>query len=126
MRTDTLQFALGFGVVALSFALAGGAAAQLKRFDGRWSVEVVTDRGACDRAYRYALVIDNGVARYGGPEKFDISARVAPNGAVTSAIMIDDSRVDFRGRLEDGFGSGLWAMTGGRRCGGTWNAERRN
>ena len=51
--------------VALPTALllvAGPAAAQGKRFDGNWSVEVVTQAGACDRAYRYAMVVENGVA----------------------------------------------------------------
>ncbi len=29
-------------------------------FDGLWSVSIITDAGDCDRAYRYALRIQNG------------------------------------------------------------------
>ncbi len=115
--------------VALPTALllvAGPAAAQGKRFDGNWSVEVVTQEGACDRAYRYAMVVENGVARYAGPEAFELSARVRPDGTVAGAIAGGQDRADFKGRLSGGSGSGLWAMTGSRRCRGLWNAERRH
>ena len=46
---------LGAAVAAASL-LAPQAQAQTKRFDGTWSVEVITEQGACDRAYRYSVI----------------------------------------------------------------------
>ena len=77
--------------VALPTALllvAGPAAAQGKRFDGNWSVEVVTQEGACDRAYRYAMVVENGVARYAGRRRSSFRrgcGRTAPSRAPSPA-----------------------------------------
>ena len=34
------------------------------RFDGTWSVEIITEAGTCDRAYRYPVRIENGRARF--------------------------------------------------------------
>jgi hypothetical protein len=118
----------GVAAAAVAAAIvsgAGPALAQGKRFDGSWSVEVVTQQGACDRAYRYAMIVENGVARYAGPEAFQLSARVHPDGTVAGAIVGGPNRADFKGRLSGGLGSGLWAMTGSRACRGLWNAERR-
>src|SRR5687768_13108691 len=41
-------------------ALSGAAEAQQK-FDGRWSVLLETQRGECDKAYRYPVAIENGI-----------------------------------------------------------------
>lgn len=93
--------------------------------DGRWSVEVITEKGDCDRAYRYALVVENGVARYGGTESVSVTGKVAGNGAVRGAIAYGESRADVVGKLSGGTGSGSWTFRGGRSCSGSWNAERR-
>jgi hypothetical protein len=64
---------------------AAGAQAQTTTFDGNWSVQVLTDRGDCDRAYRYPVTIQNGRVRYGGPEALKISGQVG--GAVRGSIL---------------------------------------
>jgi hypothetical protein len=112
--------------VSLAFGLAAvdGAAAQ-QQFNGRWSVEVVTERGACDRAYRFPVVIERGRIRYGGPESLTISGTVTARGAVRSSIAADGMQADVTGRLSGATGTGTWEIAGGRSCGGTWNAERR-
>jgi hypothetical protein len=115
-----------FGVAILSVpVLAQDARAETRRFDGTWSVEVVTERGACDRAYRYSIVIENGRARYGGPEGFDVRGQVQPNGAVRGTIARGADRADVTGRLSGGSGTGTWSTAGSRACGGRWNAEKR-
>lgn len=109
-------------------AAAGAAAAQdrgARRFDGSWSVEVVTERGECDRAYRYGIVIEDGRARYAGGNDFTISGRVQPNGAVRGSIARGSDRADVVGRLADGSGQGTWTASGARNCSGRWNAEKR-
>jgi hypothetical protein len=116
---------LRFGALLIGATLAASpATSQVKRYDGTWSVEVVTSKGDCDRAYRYSVILDNGRARYGGPEGFDIRGQVQPNGAIRASIARGSNRADVTGRLSGTIGSGTWSATGGRSCSGTWNAEK--
>jgi hypothetical protein len=49
------------GLLAAVIVLAAGSVARARTgFDGIWSVMIITDNGACDRAYRYPLRIANG------------------------------------------------------------------
>ncbi|QRM28214.1 hypothetical protein [Microvirga sp. VF16] len=115
---------LGAAVV-MSSLVASHAQAQTNRFDGNWSVEVVTEQGACDRAYRYAVVVQNGRARYGGPENFNVNGQVRPNGSVSASISRGQDRANVSGRLSGNMGRGTWSTSGGRVCSGYWNAEKR-
>ena len=106
------------GAAMAALILAPQAQAQTKRFDGNWSVEVVTEQGACDRAYRYAVIVQNGRARYGGPENFNVNGQVQQNGAVSASISRGQDRANVSGRL-----SGAWAAGPGRpRAGGSARA----
>ncbi len=115
---------LGAAVVLAAFA-APQAYAQTGQFDGRWSVEVVTEQGGCDRAYRYSVIVQNGQTRYGGPENFDIEGQVRSNGSVTASISRGQDRANVSGRLSGDMGRGTWTTSGGRTCSGYWNAEKR-
>jgi hypothetical protein len=115
---------LGAMVVATSL-LSPQAQAQVRRFDGTWSVEVITEQGACDRAYRYSVIVQNGRARYGGPEDFNVNGQVRPNGSVSASISRGQDRATVTGRLAGNFGRGTWRASGGRACSGYWNAEKR-
>ena len=55
-------------------------------FDGQWSVLIVTEKGRCDRAYRYPVRIENGTVGYAGTASFNISGSVGNNGAVTVTV----------------------------------------
>jgi hypothetical protein len=105
--------------------LSPQAQAQANRFDGNWSVEVVTEQGACDRAYRYPVIVQNGQARYGGPESFNVNGQVRPNGAVSASISRGQDRANVTGQLSGNAGRGTWTTSGGRVCSGYWNAEKR-
>ncbi|ACA14791.1 conserved hypothetical protein [Methylobacterium sp. 4-46] len=118
------------GMIILTAAAGPALAAKrsapsVKRFDGTWSVEVITETGTCDRAYRYGLIIQDGQARYAGGSDFTITGRVQPNGVVRGAISRGDASAQVVGRLANGWGNGTWTTSGGTRCGGRWNAERR-
>lgn len=96
------------------------------RFDGNWSIEVITESGSCDRAYRYGVRIEQGVASYPGGD-FKISGRVSPNGAVQATIAGAGGSANVVGRLgSQGFGNGTWKAGGSANCSGRWNAERRS
>jgi hypothetical protein len=120
MRLSRLTLAVGVACLA-----PVGAAQAQQKFDGSWSVLVLTERGDCDRAYRYPIAIERGRVRYAGDAPFNISGQVAANGAVRGSIASGQGRADVRGRLSGASGTGTWTVTGARNCSGTWNAERR-
>jgi hypothetical protein len=64
----------------------GGVAQAQQKFDGNWSVEVITERGDCDKAYRFPVTIQGGRARYGGSESFAVTGSVAANGSLSGSI----------------------------------------
>jgi hypothetical protein len=102
-------------------AARGGSAA----FDGQWSVLIVTNRGNCDRAYRYGLSIRNG-AVYGGGGAASVSGRVASNGAVHVHVSSGGAAASGSGRLSRNSGHGSWRGAGSMgSCSGSWSAERR-
>lgn len=119
---NALGTAAAAGLVFM--ALATGAEAQ-QQFDGRWSVLVVTERGECDKAYRYPVAIENGRVRYAGEAAFTINGQVGRNGAVQGSIASGSNRADVRGKLAGEAGSGSWTITGARTCAGSWSAEKR-
>lgn len=128
-RMSAIKLALGAGLMGLSASAAEAQAARAARaapgFDGRWSVEVITEKGDCDRAYRYPVVIEKGQARYGGREDFNVSGSVAKNGAVNATISRGQDAAKVMGRLSGGSGTGTWTASGSlASCSGRWNAER--
>lgn len=117
------NFALGAGI--LGFAAGFGAttpAGSAPSFDGIWSVVIVTERGACDRAYRYPIRIRNGALVAEGSSPATINGKVASNGQVTVIVSAGNKSATGSGRLSGTIGSGSWK---GGECSGTWEAERR-
>ena len=104
---------------------APAEAAVPGKHDGRWSIEVITQKGDCDRAYRYSVIVEKGEARYAGSEPIAVSGRVASDGSVKGSIAYGDNRANVLGKLAESFGEGQWTWSGSRSCSGTWNAERR-
>jgi hypothetical protein len=94
-------------------------------FDGTWSVLIVTEKGTCDRAYRYPVRISNGSVGYAGEASFNVSGRVGANGAVTVTVSRGSQSATGTGRMSSSDGVGHWATSGGE-CSGTWSAERRS
>ncbi|WP_298952124.1 hypothetical protein [uncultured Methylobacterium sp.] len=126
-RTTITTAALAAALLAAAGpALAAkGSSKTPKRFDGTWSVEVITEKGTCDRAYRYGIVIENGQARYAGGNDFTVTGRVQGSGAVRAVISRGDAAARVVGRLAEGYGNGTWTTDGSTTCSGRWNAERR-
>jgi hypothetical protein len=93
-------------------------------FDGGWSVLIVTEKGTCDRAYRYPVKIQNGAVGYAGSASFTVSGQVGDNGAVTVTVARGNQSAKGTGRMAGNDGSGTWTAASGE-CSGTWTAERR-
>jgi hypothetical protein len=112
-------------VIAHILVFANIATPALARtpFDGRWSVLIVTEKGTCDRGYRYGIIIRNGIVNYEG-DVVDFTGRVAKNGAVNVTVSRDGQHAIGRGRLGANYGKGTWSSTGSGSCSGYWEAER--
>lgn len=107
-------------------AFASQPASARTPYDGPWSVVIITDRGTCDRAYRYSVQIVDGIVRYAGEMGMDFRGRVGKGGAVAVSVAAGGSRADGRGRLGRDYGGGTWAGNSSTGvCSGRWTAERR-
>jgi hypothetical protein len=117
VRRATVAALLGLGVAAASAPVQATG-----NFDGKWSVVIVTERGDCDRAYRYPIDIRNATLMNAGNASFDISGKVQGDGAVAVRISYGQKSASGSGRLTGSTGEGRWS---GATCAGTWSAERR-
>src|SRR5437763_17189963 len=104
---------------------AAPIAAGKATFDGTWSVLIVTEKGTCDRAYRYPVRISNGAVGYAGEASLNVSGSVGPNGSVTVMVSKGNQSARGSGQLSATDGSGRW-VAGSGECSGSWTAERRS
>lgn len=116
----TLTAAAALGAAAIATPAKAGPA-----YDGSWSVLIVTEKGDCDRAYRYPVQITNGAVGYAGQASFNVSGRVGANGAITVTVSRGDKSARGSGQLAGSTGGGAW-KTGSGECSGRWTAERRS
>jgi|GEM_PF-292847 len=117
-----------FAALAILVATAVPASAPAyakSNYDGTWSVLIVTQKGTCDRAYRYPIKIDNGAVGYAGDASFTVSGKVGANGAVTVTVARGSQSANGQGKLSTADGAGQW-VAGAGDCSGTWTAERRS
>ena len=112
-------------MAAMTGLLATGAAAATDRFDGAWSVVVLTERGNCSPTYQFPILIEEGRARYGGTGGVAISGSVGANGAVRGSIGTSGASVNVAGRLSGVSGGGTRTAGGALTCSGRWQAEKR-
>ncbi len=114
-------------ILAASAVPASSApiAAGKQSLDGNWSVLIVTEKGTCDRAYRYPVKIENGSVGYAGQASFNVSGTVGANGAVTVKVSRGNQSASGSGQLSGSNGSGRWTAGSGE-CSGSWTAERRS
>ena len=112
------------GILAATVPASAPASAR-SNFDGQWSVLIVTQKGTCDRAYRYPVKIDNGSVGYAGDASFTVSGKVGENGTVTVKVARGGQSANGQGKLSSKDGAGMWTAGSGD-CSGTWTAERRS
>jgi len=123
---SSLPTRTGRRAAALCAALCVTAVTQsfaMPRYDGVWSVSIVTKKGDCVASYRYPMRITNGVLANGGDIAINVSGRVAPSGVVVVRVSHGDKNAVGSGRLAGNLGSGSWS---GASCSGSWTAERRS
>jgi hypothetical protein len=77
------RVALSIGWLVLAMAVSFAAAAN---HDGNWTVLVVTEKGDCDRAYRYEVTVAGGRVNFAGQPGISVAGTVTANGAVKVSI----------------------------------------
>lgn len=122
------------GFLILAAVPDASAAAKAKKqpglatgaFDGLWSVLIITEKGTCDRGYRYAVRIKGGRVGHADPanSSFRISGSVAGGGATRVSVARGNQSAAGSGRLSANGGAGRWQSSKGE-CSGVWQAERR-
>jgi hypothetical protein len=121
-KTSILSGAL-FTLVAASATVAATSTYAVPAYDGLWSVSIVTEKGDCDRGYRYPIRIQNGaLANAGSVTAITINGKVQPTGAITVIVNAGSKSASGSGRLSGDLGEGRWS---GGECSGSWTAERR-
>lgn len=120
-RAIATAIAIASTMVA-SAIIASTAGFAVPRYDGLWSVSIVTEKGDCDRGYRYPIRISNGLLANAGDSVFTITGKVGGTGAITVTVSGGGKSASGSGRLAGNMGMGFW--TGGS-CSGSWTAERR-
>jgi hypothetical protein len=95
----------------------------LPRYDGIWSVALVTEKGDCIAAYRCPMRIVNGVLLNGGDFQLTVSGKVAQSGAVSVRMSGGNTSAIGVGRLARNLGHRSWRTAS---CFGSWTAERRS
>jgi hypothetical protein len=112
-----------FTLVAASATVAATSTYAVPAYDGLWSVSIVTEKGDCDRGYRYPIRIENGaLANAGSVTAITINGKVQPTGAITVIVSSGSKSATGSGRLSGDLGEGRWS---GGECSGSWTAERR-
>ncbi len=111
-----------FAFVAAAATLASTTSFAMPRYDGTWSVLVMTKKGDCDPGYRYPIRISNGKLVNAGDSAFTITGNVAETGAITVTVSAGGKSATGSGHLAGNEGGGMWS---GGACSGSWTAERR-
>jgi hypothetical protein len=105
---------------AVLIAAAGTALAA--PFDGRWSVLLVTESGACD-VYRVNVQVVDGRVMSGeeGPQ---IRGTVSSKGMVRLTTAYGNDTATAQGTAVGKTAQGRWSVPT-RACAGRWQAEKR-
>jgi hypothetical protein len=124
IRPATALAALAILATTAIPAVTAPISASKASYNGTWSVLIVTEKGTCDRAYRYPVKIENGSVGYAGTASFNVSGTVGDNGSVTVMVSRGSQSAKGTGRMSLSDGAGTWTAGSGE-CSGTWTAERR-
>src|SRR6478735_6157763 len=113
---------LFFATLVARLVLTSAAEAH-SAYDGSWDLIFVTQRGACDPTYNFAVNISNGIVTH--PNLVRFSGYVARSGAVRASVTVHDKYASGSGRLASSSGRGTWSgHSGSARCSGYWTAQR--
>jgi hypothetical protein len=116
---------VGAGAAA-TFTFAGPLLAQA-RHDGSWAIEIVTERGPCERLYRYYVEVEGQAVRLRsmtGETSPATMGLVGADGRIKATLGQAGDPVNVTGRLAATSGTGVWSAPA-RQCTGRWSAHKR-
>src|ERR1700760_2680535 len=94
-----------FTLVVASTTVATSSTYAVPAYDGLWSVSIVTEKGDCDRGYRYPIRIQNGaLANAGSVTAITINGKVQPTGAIVVTVSSGSKSATGTGRLAGDLG----------------------
>src|SRR3954453_9156921 len=117
LKKTIAVLALGIGAL-----LSGSAFAEPAKFDGTWSVSLVSSGGLCGGGTSSTLMVQNGSVRAGG-SGVSVSGQVGPSGSVSLALQKSGVQGAASGKLSGSSGSGSWTVSS-MGCSGHWTAPR--
>jgi hypothetical protein len=121
---SALRACLGASALALACVTAAAPAVAQSRFDGTWSVVIMTRGGACQSGIRYGVQIINGQV-VGGEGGASVQGHVSPGGGVRVSVQAGGQWANGAGHLNPMQGGGVWRGQGSAGyCQGTWVAQR--
>ena len=113
--------------------LIGGASMEASRaetsidvpqnHDGIYAVDIVTQRGDCDKNYHWKIAVSGGRVHAVGDTPMNASGQINGLGNVNLAFQRFGQVATVTGKLTQGAGSGIW-RSATLQCGGSWHAFR--
>jgi hypothetical protein len=124
MKLISPQTVSALMTAAFAAAAATGPVQASTPFDGSWTVQIITQRGACDPNSSFGVEIRDGIVS--GSGGIPVSGRVARNGSVSVGVACGNRNANGSGRLSASSGGGTWRGVGSQgACSGRWSASRR-
>jgi hypothetical protein len=91
--------------------------------DGVYAVEIVTQRGSCDRVYRWTISVAGGRVSTPADALMQTAGQVDARGRVALSFRRDAQVASVTGKLDGQSGSGTWSSPS-LQCAGAWRAAR--
>lgn len=117
-----IRTALLAAFIAVPSISISSMAAAAPLHDGKWSVEIVTEKGWCD-VYRWDIGVAGGrVIAVGAPGAV-ANGGIDPKGRVSVQLARGSDIMSVTGSVAANAGSGAWSLPN-RSCTGRWRAEK--
>ena len=117
---------LGIALMAAASVTAGLCpveAATTTKYDGSWSVEVVTRQGVCN-TYKWRVEVGGGRITSVEDNMASALGGIDPHGRVAVTLTRGPAALSVHGALSEQSGAGNW-VSQSLACSGDWRAERR-
>jgi hypothetical protein len=112
----------GVSAISLLVATTSPSVAQSVH-DGRWSVVVITEQGACD-VYRWEFDVRRGQISPTRDAVATAAGGISPRGEVKVTFTRGSDTLSAAGAVTGAYGRGRWSSPT-RQCSGRWQAEKR-
>ena len=110
------------GVLTLAAAAFVPQSQAAPSFDGKWTVSIAVENGAC-KGRTVPIQVADGRVRYAGAFRAEATGRVSPKGALNVSFSRKGDVAHATGALAGAAGRGNWTSPT-KDCSGTWSARK--